>query len=176
MTKIIAVSGDGIGAGKTTYAKRMSDEVRSMAGALRKELKWLYPDYDWFNKTQEYKSRPFRGDLRVAFGDEVDEWGKGILTVRDMMVQYGQFKCRDDQAYWPRIFVGDLEDRFKILDGVKVIGIDDVRKTVEIEHLRSKYGDKLIHCHMDTGSALREPQFENEELRRRADYIIKWER
>jgi len=171
--QIIAISGSGIGAGKTTLAKKLLAESWSLAGALRKSLKRIYPATDWYNKTQEFKSQRFTGDIRAIFPDaDVSE----RLTNRDIMLRYGQMKCTNDDVHWARELVNDLEERLNIADGAHTIAVDDVRKVCEIEYLREAYGERLIHLHVDTDSATAEAEFDNASLRARADYLIKWER
>ena len=88
--KILAISGDGIGAGKTTLANRLAPgKVRSLAAAMRTELEALYPAYDWFNKTQEYKANT----LVKEFDNK---------TVRQVLIEYGQTRCDKDSLYWVR--------------------------------------------------------------------------
>lgn len=175
--KIIGISGSGIGAGKTSFARKMADEVWSLAGALRAELKKVCPEYDWFNRTQEYKNKRFKHAARVCNYLDIQHGDIDTMsTVRDALIVYGQYRCRDDEAYWVRVMCERLDQRLHIADGVKVIGIDDVRKLCEVQYLRDKYGEKFIHFHMDTKCATPEEVFENEQLAAIADYRVRWEK
>lgn len=155
--RIIAISGDGIGAGKTYLANKLTDTRLSMAGALRQELHLKYPGYDWDNTSQTYK------DATTVHEAE----GK---TVRQVMVEYGQGKCVDDLGYWAKRLVSTINDRYF---GNAVIAIDDVRKVAEIEELREAFGDQVVHIHVINLNAKFEPQFQNDSLKELADYVIR---
>jgi len=177
--KIIGVSGDGIGAGKSSFCRKLTNEVWSLAGALRDELKRVCPEYDWFNKSQEYKNQPFTHSSRLLdkLGCTTLENLPRMRTVRDAMIVYGQRMCEQGgDNYWVRELTTKLDTRLHIMDGCRTIGIDDVRKVVEIEHLREKYHRDFIHFHLVTAAATAEPQFENEQLKQMADYTVSWEK
>ena len=175
--KIIGVSGDGIGAGKSSFCKKLTNEVWSLAGALRDELKRVCPEYDWFNKSQEYKTQPFTHSSRLLdkLGCTTLEDLPRMRTVRDAMIVYGQFKCEQEgENYWVRELSSKLDQRLHIMDGCRTIGIDDVRKVVEIEYLREKYHRDFLHFHIVTDSAIPEAQFDNAALSKVADYHVSW--
>lgn len=173
--KIIGVSGSGIGSGKTSFARRMGDEVWSLAGALRQELSSICPTYKWFDRTQAYKDSRFKHSWQIHAALKTDDVPP-MKTVRDALLVYGQWKCRDDERYWVRTMCDYMEPRLHIADGVKVIAIDDVRKVCEAQYLREKFKENFIHFHLVTDSAIPEEVFENSELAALADYQVRWEK
>jgi hypothetical protein len=166
MTRLILISGSGPGAGKSTFARKMGDEVWSIAGALRAELQKLYPQYDWFNKSQEYKD-----NTKVA---EYGEYGDR-KSVREVLVEYGQKKCADNPYTWVSQLSARLLDESQLLAGSRVYCIDDVRKVCELEYLRGRFIN-VTHFHLETAGVPLEPEFENDELKARADYVVQWKR
>jgi hypothetical protein len=160
--RIIAISGDGIGAGKSTLAARLGDEVWSLAGALREELAQVYPGYNWWNRTQEYKASTL-----------VPEYGEG-KTLRDVLIEYGQGKCATDPCYFVKIIARKLEAA-EARGEPMTIAIDDLRKKVEIDYLRGRFGKQLVLLHLDSSTAEKEPHFDNEFLSGVADYHISWQ-
>jgi hypothetical protein len=157
---IIAISGSGIGAGKTTLAKRFDVPVWSLAGALRMELKKLYPDYDWFNKSQSYKD-----------GTVVRQTDK---TIRTMLIEHGQLRCNGDILYWVRNLADKIELNNSMLSAAVIIPIDDIRKVCEIEYLKDRFKGRVMHYHIANNAAIPEKEFENNELAEVADYVLHW--
>lgn len=157
---VILISGNGIGAGKTTLAKKLGDKTLSMAGALRKELKRLYPNVDWYDKSQEYKARKMR-------------IGGKLQIVRDVMVKHGQMRCSNDETYWVRQLTDYLKEMDKLVLGTHRVAIDDIRKVIEVTHVRSLF-PVCMHFHVQGPTAIGEPHFENDALEKMADYIIAW--
>lgn len=162
--KIIAISGDGMGAGKTFLAKKLGFQEfnLSLADCIRHDLSWYYPNYDWYNKTQAYKDHTI-----------VVEAGK---TVRNMMLSYGAEKRAENPDYWINSLIykiNDLYDESKLHDIEQpIFTVDDVRYLNEIEKLRSAFGSAVTHIHVTSSKAKPEP-FDNEALRDIADYIIR---
>lgn len=159
--RIIAISGDGTGAGKTFFASKVCPpETRlSMAAYLRADLSRIYPGYDWYNKTQAYK------DITL-----VHETGK---TVREMLLTYGASKRLLDQNYWINYLLDDLcmlQNNSINRDSI-VVTIDDIRFINEIERLRSMFPSSVTHVHVISSKAKPEP-FDNAHLRDMADYIV----
>jgi len=159
--KILAISGDGTGAGKTYLANKLSPpETRlSLAAYLRADLSRAYPNYDWYNKTQAYKETTL-----------VHETGK---TVREMLTSYGASKRDLDSNYWVNYLLDNL---YYIYNNSKdrnnlIISIDDIRFMNEIEKLRSAFPSATVHIHVISSKAKPEP-FDNDYLRDMADYII----
>lgn len=158
---ILAISGDGIGAGKSTAAKALSrGNVWSLAGALREEMQRDFPGYDWFNKGQDYKENT-----------KVRELG---VNVRTALIDRGQIRCNEDPAYWVRKLCDKVEATDKLAGAPLIIAIDDVRKVLEINYLRDRFGKSITHIHMINRDAIYEPQFENAALAEMADYHMGW--
>lgn len=160
---IYAISGSGIGAGKTTLANKLvpPNAVWSLASALRQELYQILPGYDWNNKSQKYKDSTLVKERRLK-------------TVRDVMVEHGQIRCADDRLYWVRKLVDRLDPKQYVLQQHQAIAIDDVRKLYEIEYLKEKFHGKVVHLHVVSDKSIDEPQFDSKDLRDCADYIIMW--
>jgi hypothetical protein len=163
--KIFIFSGSGIGAGKTKAAKTMTQDVWSFANAIRQDLTYKYPAYNWYNKTQEYKDHTI-----------VEEYSKRNATVRQVMLEEGQRACNGDPAYWAKRMVEYLKGRYFIADGVSILGIDDCRKMCELETIRAAFPGQVTHFHIDNPWATVEPEFENEQLAQVADYVLSWEK
>lgn len=163
MIRLYVISSDGPGSGKSFLARKLGDEVWSIAGALREELKRKYPEYDWFNKSQEYKDKTV-----------VHEYSR--KSVRDVLIDYGQKACQDNPKVWVEKLADRLQSSMTIAAGAHNYCIDDCRKVCEIDYLRAKFGSIVTHIHVETPGVPAEPQYDNEELKRRADYVIKWKR
>ena len=169
MIQLIAISGDGIGAGKSTFASKIGDTVFSLAGALRGELARKHPNYDWFNKSQAYKDKTHVPEYR---GLETNQ----LYTVRHALIEYGQIKCEDDPQYWAKVLAEKIAKEENIVTGNVKIAIDDVRKVCEIELLKERFGSKVLHFHMTTSTAIHEPHFDNLRLAAMADYVVRWQK
>lgn len=155
--KLILVSGNGIGAGKTTLANRLGVRM-SLADQLRAELQTTYPQYDWYNRSQTYKS-----------DTPVHEW-QGA-SVREVMVRYGQSKCVESPTYWADRLVDQL---LPLADNpTLVVAVDDVRKLCEVDALRAAFPG-AVHFHIQSPRATHEPEFQNDDLAARADFIVRW--
>ncbi len=163
MIRLFLISSDGPGSGKSTLARKLGDEVWSLAGAIREDLKRQYPQYDWFNRSQEYKENTRVRELSNK-------------SVRDVMIEYGQAACEKDPVIWVRKCSDRLAQSMTIAAGSHNYCVDDLRKVCELEYLRAKFGSIVQHIHVETAGVPSEPQYENEELKRRADYVIKWKR
>jgi hypothetical protein len=159
---VYLISGDGNGAGKTTLARRLVGEpgVRSLAQALRNEVMAEYPGYDWHSKCQRYKT-----ETRVKEA--------GGRTVREVLVDWGEGKCAVDSLHYARRLVDHLANLNRWIVGPKSVAVDDVRKLVELEHLKGHFPE-AVHIHLVNPAAGKEPQYQNDELAARADYIITW--
>lgn len=158
--KILAISGSGIGAGKTTLAKSLSKDVWSLAGAMRAELQLIYPGYNWFNKDQAYKAETV-----------IREYKRGSSSMRQVLIEHGQDRCVESPTYW----VATLSDKIlgldQVVSGITTIAIDDIRKVSEIEYLRRKFAD-VVHIHIDYYGSVKESEFENDALLEMADYVV----
>ena len=160
--KVIAISGDGTGAGKTFLARKLAAYphlVISLADCIRHDLTHYYPDYDWYNKSQDYK-------------DKVIVAGTG-KTVREMMLSYGAEKREQDPNYWVNSLICHINDLYDCEDmGQFTVTIDDIRYLNELEKLRSAFGPAVTHIHVVSSKANPEP-FDNDTLREIADYTIR---
>lgn len=163
--KIYLISGDGYGAGKSTLGKKLGDEVWSIAGALREDLQRQYPKYKWFSKDQAYKDTT-----------KIREYGNGRMTMREVLVEYGQKKCAINPTVWVSALADRLTESVKILSGAKIFVVDDVRKVCEIDLLRSRFAGLVTHFHVVSTTGTPEPEFDNDELRARADYHVRWQK
>ena len=160
MVKIVAISGSGNGAGKSTLAHLLSNPVWSIAGGIRAELKVELPGYDWDNKTQAYKDK-----VKVTERDD--------KTVRQVMIEHGQKRCKSDPAYWIKKLCNRIETG-NVLIGQQIIAIDDVRKIVEIDYLKARFGAVVTHFHIKSSHAQKEAEFDNDALEQVADYVTEW--
>ena len=163
--KIFLFSGSGNGSGKSTAAKKLTQDVWSLANAIRDELTYKYPAYNWFNKSSAYKNTT-----------NIEEYGNGKMTMREVMVEYGQQPCKTNPTFWADKLVSYLSNRHFIADGVGVIGVDDIRKVCELETIRRAFPNQVTHFHISSASALHEPEFQNDELETMADYVLRWEK
>lgn len=152
----ILVSGDGMGAGKTTFANQIKTHERySLADQIRLELSEKYPEYPWMGKSQETKK------LLVS------ETGK---TIREMLIERGQQARIENPLIWCIRLKNQLEKSFP--KGAAII-IDDVRYLNEIEYFKGM-GQPCIHFHLESENAAEEPQYDNSKLKLAADYIVRW--
>lgn len=163
----ILISGDGEGAGKTTFARRLESiysSTMSLADGIRRELRSLYPDIRWFNKSQEYKSNTYLN-------------GK---SVRQHLIDVGQSRREDDPDYWcKKLYEFAVECNLAInldIDEASekyIVIVDDVRFKNEVSYLREHAGE-VIHYHITNPNAKTEPIYDNNELKQMADYVVQW--
>ena len=96
--KLIMISGDGQGAGKTFLARKLTDnqtQIFSIVNIIRQELQKKYSQYDWFNKEPEYK--------RLTM---VEKTGKSILQHLD---ELGRGKKKEDPLHWSKKMIEILK-------------------------------------------------------------------
>lgn len=160
------ISGDGRGAGKTTLARNLVDEDSrySLANLIRAELTDALPAYDWYATDQAYKDQT-----------SVPEWGS--VSVRDVMVKYGQDRCKESPTYWVDALIEEIHAELVELRRIPVVVVDDVRKVLEVERLREwarGWDIPVTHFHVINPLADDEP-FANDDLRGLADYLITWQ-
>ena len=158
--KIIAISGDGAGAGKTHAARLFGQNVYTIADGMRSELQTRYPNYNWFSREQEYK--------RTTLISELDN-----KSMRRVLLEYGQEKCVGNPRYWVDRLCDSLDRSSVLATGYSSIAIDDVRKICEIEALRVRFRN-VVHIHVENPDAVFEPEFESEQLKAMADYVVRW--
>lgn len=164
MLKLLAISGDGIGAGKTYAAAVLAQYTVTLADGIRAELKQKFPQYDWYNRTQAYKANTL-----------VPEYGEDF-SVRRVLYHYGQQVCINDPTYWVKDAANAVENLVLCENGLETVALDDIRKVCEIQYLRERFPNSVTHLHVVNRRALYEVEFENEQLRDIADYRIDWSR
>ena len=159
--RIIFLSGDGHGAGKTYLAKKIASDAHqifSIANVIRQELAKEYPKYDWYNKTPRYK------DYTV-----VNETAK---TIHNMLDEKGNEKKSKNKIYWAKQLV-DLLNYNKDTLKLDLAIIDDIRFVDEYEFIkRSFQKEHITHIHVINPHAKPEPLYENAKLKDLADYHI----
>jgi len=163
--RIIMISGDGTGAGKTSLAENLSPCVMSIADELRKECERKHShNVPWRAKEQHVKdaARPELG-------------GKSI---RDILIAHGQEQCKvNGDDYWIKKLCNAINIKlFREECKPRIIAIDDLRKVVERDTFYKRFpSEVLTHIHITQLGAEPEPQYENTELLALADYTITWD-
>ncbi len=159
--RIIFISGDGHGAGKTYLAKKIASnkqQIFSIANTIRKELAIEYPNYDWYNKSPSFKDNT-----------TLKENGK---TIHQMLDDKGNEKKSVNNLYWAQQIVELLKynrDSLKL----DIAVIDDVRFVDEYQYIRKQFEhEHITHFHIINPSAKAEPMYENDELKALADYHL----
>lgn len=158
---VYLISGTGQGAGKTTLANRLVTPfyVVSLANKMREHLQNLHPQYDWFNKSQDYKDNTI-----------VDGTGKSI---RQNLVDAAESAREKDPDVWVRLAADEIDLRLHSDAMLENFAIDDIRRTHEVYHIRGRFpNEPILHFHIDYQSAILEPLYENDRLRQIADYVI----
>lgn len=150
--KLVLISGDGTGAGKTTLARKMSTKIVSLADAIRMELTEEYPEVDFWDKSQAAKNKL------------VSEH----LTVRDLLKARGQERRNDDPDYWIKALATYIKTHAKADD---VYAIDDIRFINEVSYFKKTF-EEVTHVHVCDSRAVYEPEFDNNLLWSIADYTI----
>lgn len=159
---IILVSGSGIGAGKSTLARKLvgagAGLVVSLGDGIREELSIDYPEIDWYNKSQSHKDTPVQGT---------------DMTVRDHLIQRGQERCVTSPTHWVDHLFWRLTTS-PIFTNTSTIVVDDLRKVVELKEFRRRTStwNNCLHFHIEYPSAIYEPQYDGEQLRELADYVV----
>jgi hypothetical protein len=159
--RVILISGDGHGAGKTFLARKFAREdcIFSIANLIRAELRKKYPNYDWYNK-----------DPRIKTSVVVRETKK---TIHEMLVDAGHEGKSKNPLVWAQKLAELIQysrDKLKL----ELAVIDDVRFEDECIYLRSMLGMEFVtHFHIVNPKATPEPQYNNEKLKVMADYRIK---
>jgi hypothetical protein len=160
--KILFISGDGHGAGKTFLARKLADstdQIFSIANTIRFEIAKKYKKkYDWYNKSPDYKDRTI-----------VEETNK---TIREMLDEFGREKKAQNKLYWAIALANSLVYA-KEHDKLDLVIIDDLRFVDEMKYIRSRFShDTSCHFHVINSNAVPEPNYENERLKKLADYHI----
>lgn len=152
--KVILISGNGTGAGKTYLTNNFLKGYRlPLALSLRKEVASLYPDY------REAILSPTQDAKRIQLPS-----GK---TVREELISHGQMRCKKDSLYWC-----DKWERERALSGMgkgEVYIIDDIRKREEVYYFNLHH-EILAHFHLKSREANAEKEFDD--LEKYATYIV----
>jgi hypothetical protein len=154
--RLILISGAGYGSGKSSYARRLLTFVHkgvsvSLAGGIRAELSAQYPHYNWWAQDQEGKQVLVK---------------ETSMTIREMLIKHGQTQCLVKRVALTALFNDN-----------KTVVIDDVRKLVELDFFKSKCEElqvPILHHHVVGPKAVAEPQYNNEELKALAEYVVTW--
>jgi hypothetical protein len=159
--KIIFISGDGHGAGKTTLAKKLTTgqhQIFSIANVIRFELAKKYPKYNWYDKSPEYKDKTIVQELN--------------MTVREVMDRHGMEKKDKNSLYWA-IELANTLTYPKESENLDLAVIDDLRFSDEMNYIKKHFSkEEFIHFHVLNPKALPEPHYENDKLKEYADYLI----
>lgn len=159
--KLVLISGDGQGAGKTFLALKLTDnktQIFSIANLIRAQLQKTYPEYDWYNKEPEYKMKTIIRQTKKSILQHMDEHGRGLK--------------QKDPLVWARKMV-DVLVYARDHEKHDTVVIDDLRFVDEYEHIKKAlHSENIVHFHVCYDKAKPEPQYENEKLRQIADYLV----
>lgn len=159
--RIIFISGDGHGAGKTFLAKKIANDkhqIFSIANFIRKELSIEFPKYDWYNKNPRYK------DYTIVL-----ETGK---TIHQMLNEKGLEKKSKNNIHWAKQLIDLLKYNKEKLQ-LELAIIDDIRFVDEYEFIKRYFQqENITHFHIINPHAKQELLFENDKLKALADYHI----
>lgn len=159
--KIIFISGDGHGAGKTYLARKFtngSHQIFSIANTIRFEISQIYKKYDWYNKSPHFKDHTI-----------VKETGK---TIREMLDSFGREKKAQKKLYWAIALANSLIYA-KENDKLDTVVIDDLRFVDEMRYIKDRFSnDSSCHFHVINPHAAPEPHYENDRLKKLADYYV----
>jgi hypothetical protein len=147
--KIILISANGIGAGKTTLANLFNAPVLSLADGIRNELAQIYPQHRSLIMSKK------QGDKDIILPS-----GK---SVRGELIQLGESRRQNDSSYWCRLTGKDIAKM-----NSDTVVIDDIRKMVELSWFQLHYAN-VIHFHLKYRDALDEGY---DDLERYADYVV----
>lgn len=152
--KLLLLSSNGIGAGKTTFAEKFGGMRMPLANTLRKEVARQYPDYSDYIFSTKQEDKAFRM--------------KDGRSIRELLVEYGQSRCAENKTYWCEKWAENIstEMYYTVLFSVVV---DDLRKKVELDFFRKNYPG-CVHFHIKYGGAIAEKEFDD--LEEYADYVI----
>jgi hypothetical protein len=151
--RIILISANGHGAGKTYLAELIGGVRTGLAYGVRRELAGIYPEFQDLIFSTKAKDKAFKLPS-----------GK---TVRQELVELGQEKCKENPTYWCEKW----KERAPA-DGhglqIKLV-VDDLRKEVELAWFRDNFQD-VTHFHLKYSGASAEKEFDDLEVY--ADYVI----
>jgi len=147
--KIILISANGIGAGKSTLVNVFNAPVLSLADGIRNELAQIYPQHRSLIMSKK------QGDKDIILPS-----GK---SVRGELIQLGESRRQNDSSYWCRLTGKDIAKM-----NSDTVVIDDIRKMVELSWFQLHYAN-VIHFHLKYRDALDEGY---DDLERYADYVV----
>ncbi|NBW81842.1 hypothetical protein EBR21_08815 [bacterium] len=159
--KLILISGDGQGAGRTFLANKMTDnksQIFSIVNIIRRQLEQKYPKYDWYNKSAEYKLKTVVSNTNKTIIQHLDELGRGMK--------------KNDPLIWAKKMVEILEYA-RDHEKHDTVVLDDIRFVDEYEFIKDKlHKENILHFHVCWDKAKPEPNYENEKLKLLADYLV----
>lgn len=147
--KIILISANGIGAGKTTLANLFNAPILSLADGIRNELAQIYPQHRSLIMSKK------QGDK-----DTILPSGK---SVRGELIQLGENRRQNDSSYWSRLVGKDIAKM-----NSDTVVIDDIRIMPELSWFQLHYAN-VTHFHLKYKDALDEGY---DDLERYADYVV----
>jgi hypothetical protein len=153
-SKIICISADKEGAGRTYLADRIGHRA-SLTDFIKKDLQTRYPGHLWFMLSNEEMSRMI-----------VEETGK---TMRVMIFEHAKEGRSIDPLMWIKKIAKFIDKNDDAVDAPFII--DDVNFLNEKKFLEREYPDRLIHIHMKIKDVecTRE---ESKRLEEDADYVM----
>ena len=102
--------------------------------------------------------------------------GEDKEIIRPILIGYGNAWRMVDIDHWVKISIKHIESELE-LDPTILPVVVDIRYKNELEYLRYKYGDDLIHIHIDRYDAI-VPTFEEtrniDSVSSKADYSLEW--
>jgi hypothetical protein len=156
--RIILISANGYGAGKTTLAKKFAGVRTSLAYSVRKELASMYKEHTdaiFSTKLEDKKTKLPSGK-----------------TVRQELVELGQGRCKENGLYWCEKW---QESNLVDSDIDITLIVDDVRKSLELSWFRFHYQD-VTHFHLKYEGAIAEKNPDGtdafDDLEENADYVL----
>jgi hypothetical protein len=159
--RIILISANGIGAGKTYLADELLRGIRlPLAAAVRHELSKEFPQYLYIiNSTKQE--------------DKLKELPNG-KTVRQSLIELGQEKCKLDPVYWCKKWLSRLPEG-QISSMTMNVLVDDVRKLAELNWFRNTFED-VTHVHLKYLGAVAEKNQDGtdvfDDLEGHANYVL----
>lgn len=156
--QVILISATGLGAGKTTLAQKFTTLTVSLADQIRAHLAQQYPNINFYNKSQEYKNMIFDNT--------------GGRTVRELLIEFGTHYRKTDPDVWVNLAIKKIKTVFEH-NPKATVAIDDIRYLNELHRFREEFGSAVTHLHISEESATKEPQYQNEELEKVADYVVR---
>jgi hypothetical protein len=157
--KIILISANGNGAGKTYLADSFIRGVRfGLAAGVRKELATIWPSF----VTRIQSTRQEDKTFILPTG----------ASIRQSLVELGQERCKQDPVYWCKKWLAGVPKDYAPTMNIVV---DDLRKLVELQWFRNTFED-VTHFHLKYSDAVAEKNPDGtdvfDDLSEYADYLI----